>query len=161
MEPRQLTYFVAVAEECGFGRAAERLHIVQSAVSQQVSRLERELGALLFDRSTRQVRLTEAGERLLPEARNVLAAADAARRAVAGRIEPDTLRLGTSRAPGQRLYPLLDQLAAIAPDLRVRLTKAPVSERLAAVRSGALDAAWSASSTRPPAWRCSPSGQTT
>ncbi|MGW2157236.1 LysR family transcriptional regulator [Nonomuraea sp. NPDC001699] len=138
MELRQLAYFVAVADEGGFGRAAERLHIVQPAVSQQVSRLERELGARLFDRSTRHVRLTEAGERLLPEAREVLAAAERARRAVTGHLEGATLRLGVSRAPGTRLYPMLDRLD---PGLRVRLSKQGLAERLAAVRSGDLDAA--------------------
>ncbi|NEA22753.1 LysR family transcriptional regulator, partial [Actinomadura bangladeshensis] len=72
MELRQLEYFVAVAEEAGFGAAAARIGIVQSAVSQQVRRLERELGVPLFDRTTRRVRLSGAGERLLPEARAVL-----------------------------------------------------------------------------------------
>src|SRR5215470_2107127 len=72
MELRQLQYFVVLAEELHFGRAAERLHIVQPAVSQQLRRLERELGTELVERTTRTVALTEAGERFLPHARAVL-----------------------------------------------------------------------------------------
>ncbi len=88
MELRQLTCFLAVAEELHSGRAAERLHVVQSAVSRQIQRLERDLGAELFDRSPRRVRLTGAGERPLPEARAVPAAADRARAAVAASAGP-------------------------------------------------------------------------
>ncbi|MFC8448311.1 LysR substrate-binding domain-containing protein [Kitasatospora sp. NPDC057223] len=143
MELRQLEYFVAVAEEQGFGRAAQRLHIVQAAVSQQIGRLERELGVRLFDRSTRQVRPTAAGERLLPEARAALAAAGRVREVAAG-ITAGTegvLRLGTSRAFADRVYPALDALAETLPQLRVRLHRAGQAARLAAVRSGELDAA--------------------
>ncbi|GAA3219630.1 LysR substrate-binding domain-containing protein [Nonomuraea helvata] len=143
MELRQLAYFVAVADEGGFGRAAERLSIVQSAVSQQVLRLERELGVSLFDRSTRRVRLTGAGERLLPEARTVLAAADRTRQ-VAADIRAGTegvLRLGVVQGPGDRIYRLLKELAALAPRLQVRPRRLSLPARLSAVRSGELDAA--------------------
>ncbi|WP_030940441.1 LysR family transcriptional regulator [Streptomyces sp. NRRL S-646] len=139
MELRQLTYFVTVAEELHFGRAAERLHIVQSAVSMQIQRLERELGAELFDRTPRRVRLTAAGERLLPEAREVLAAADRARAAVA---PLPGLRIGTSTGLGVHLDRVLAAFARRAPDVPVELFSLPVAERLARVAGGQLDAAF-------------------
>jgi DNA-binding transcriptional LysR family regulator len=139
MELRQLTYFVTVAEELHFGRAADRLHIVQSAVSQQIQRLERELGAELFDRSPRRVRLTAAGERLLPEARAVLVAAERARAAVA---PPPGLRIGTSTGLGAHLDRVLAAFAERAPDVQVELFSLPAAERLAQVAGGQLDAAF-------------------
>jgi DNA-binding transcriptional LysR family regulator len=72
MDARQLEYFVAVAEELNFTRAAERFHVVQSALSSQIARLEREHGVVLFERTSRSVRLAPAGELLLPRARAVL-----------------------------------------------------------------------------------------
>src|SRR3954464_13449851 len=78
MELRQLRYFVTLAEELHFGRAAAREHIVQSALSQQLQRLERELGVLLLDRTTRHVELTPAGSAFLIEARQILAHVDRA-----------------------------------------------------------------------------------
>jgi DNA-binding transcriptional LysR family regulator len=144
MELRQLDFFVAVAEELSFGRAAERLHIVQPAVSQQVRRLEGELGVRLFDRSSRRVRLTTAGERLLPEARAVLAAAGRVRQvaaAIAAGAE-GILRVGTSQGLGERLDQVLTELAKTAPRLQVRLVSAPVTERVARVLAGELDAAF-------------------
>ncbi|MFK0260236.1 LysR substrate-binding domain-containing protein [Streptomyces angustmyceticus] len=144
MELRQVRYFVMVAKELHFGRAAEKLHIVQSAVSQQVRRLERELGAELFDRSARQVRLTAVGERFLPEARALLAAERRARAVVdeltAGRST--TLRLGTSTGLGAHLDRVLEALAGIAPETRVELVAARAAERLDLVASGGLDAAF-------------------
>lgn len=144
MELRQLRYFVTVAEELHFGRAAERLHIAQPAVSQQVRRLERELKVELLDRSPRRVRLTEAGLRFLPAARAVLAAADQARASVAelagGRAE--VFRLGTVTGLGERLDGVLDGFAAKAPALQVELVALPVHERLAHVADGRLDAAF-------------------
>lgn len=80
MELQQLRYVVAVAETNNFTRAAERCLVVQSALSHQIARLERELGARLFDRTSRRVRLTPAGTAFLPAARQCL---DAAERAAA------------------------------------------------------------------------------
>ncbi|MFL6123661.1 LysR family transcriptional regulator, partial [Actinophytocola sp.] len=78
MEIRELTYFRAVAEELNFSRAAERLGIAQPPLSRAISQLERRLGVRLFDRDTRQVSLTPAGEVLLTEAIHVLDAVTAA-----------------------------------------------------------------------------------
>ena len=143
MELRQLRYFVTVAEELHFGRAAERLMIVQSAVSQQVRRLERELGADLFDRSPRHVRLTEAGERFLPEARAVLAAE---RRALAVAADfaasaDKVLRIGTSSGMGDHLERFLMAVEKLAaPGTRIELSSAPTAVRLEQVANGMLDA---------------------
>jgi len=142
MEIRQLRYFLTIAEELHFGRAAERLHIVQSAVSQQLRRLEHELGVALFDRSTRTVTLTEAGRLLLPHAREVLAAAERARTAIDGlRAEQaTTLRLGTSSGLGARLDTILAEFVGLAPHAQLELVSAGTGDRLARVRSGELDA---------------------
>ena len=96
MELRHLEHFLAVAEERNFTRAARRLHLVQSALSVSVRSLERELGTRLFDRTTREVVLTDAGRVLLPEARRTLeAAADAQAAVLAAQAGlRGTLRLG-------------------------------------------------------------------
>lgn len=144
MELRQLRYFATVAEELHFGRAAERLLIAQSVVSQQIRRLERELGVPLFDRSPRHVRLTEAGRAFLPEAQAVLDAQERAVASVARFTEhrSHVLRLGTSSGLGDRLTTVLDGLARRLPDTQVDLISAPTRERLALVADGALDAAF-------------------
>jgi DNA-binding transcriptional LysR family regulator len=84
MELRQLTHFVAVAEELHFTRAAARVHVVQSSLSASIRTLEGELGTALFVRDSRHVMLTQAGRALLPAARRALTAADEGRDAVAG-----------------------------------------------------------------------------
>ncbi|OIV36883.1 LysR family transcriptional regulator [Mangrovactinospora gilvigrisea] len=147
MELRQLRYFVTVAEELHFGRAAERLMIVQSAVSQQVRRLERELRFDLFDRSPRHVRLTSAGEAFLPAARAVLDAERAAMEVAAGFARSGAeggrpLRVGTSTGMGERLDELLDVLERNDPAVQLELVAVPTAERLARVASGELDAAF-------------------
>jgi DNA-binding transcriptional LysR family regulator len=96
MELRHLRYFVAVAEELSFTRAAERLHIGQPPLSHQIQMLEAEVGAQLLERSKRWVRLTEAGKLFLDDARRVLSLSEqamlTARRA--GRGEAGELRVG-------------------------------------------------------------------
>lgn len=160
MELRQLRYFLTVAEELHFGRAAERLHIVQPAVSQQLRRLERELGVALLDRTTRSVRLTEAGQRFLPHARAVLDAEAQARKAIAGfqAEQAATVRLGTSDGLGDHLDRVLSEFARRAPRIDLELVDAPAEQRLRRVRSGELDAAlvrgeWARTGLRlVPAW---------
>jgi DNA-binding transcriptional LysR family regulator len=142
VELRQLEYFTAVAEQLHFGRAAELLNIGQPAVSQQVRRLERDLGVQLFDRSSRAVRLTEMGHRFLPEARAVLAAAQQARQSIARGEIGTTLRIGTSTGLGDRLDEVLDRLRSLAPTLAVELVSVDTRTRLDRVRSGLLDAAF-------------------
>jgi DNA-binding transcriptional LysR family regulator len=82
MELRQLEYFIAVAEEANFTRAAERVHISQSGVSAQIRQLEHDLGATLINRSGRTSTLTTAGAAALVHARAALASVDAVRKAV-------------------------------------------------------------------------------
>jgi DNA-binding transcriptional LysR family regulator len=115
VELRHLRYFVAVAEERHFGRAAERLHIAQPPLSQQIRRFEAELGEPLFYRTTRSVELAPAGEALLERAPAILAAFDAAvedaRRAALG--EYGRLAIGVT---GSSTYAMLPSLAAAMRD---------------------------------------------
>lgn len=143
MEIRQLEYFTAVADTGGFGRAAASLHIVQAAVSQQIRRLERELGVRLFDRSTRHVRLTDAGRRLLPEARAVLAAVERTRRLAADLAAGDSgvLRLGIGRAYDAGTYRVVAAATSAGSGPRVETHRTTLDERLSGVRDGTLDAA--------------------
>ncbi|MCR6482840.1 LysR family transcriptional regulator [Amycolatopsis sp. OK19-0408] len=139
MELRALRYFVTVADELHFGRAAERLHIAQPAVSQQIARLERELGVRLLDRSPRRVRLTEAGERVLEAARSTLAAAGQVR--IAAKQVMTTVRIGTAAGMTARLERGIDALRERAPEFDVVLVDLPVEARLNALRQGELDLA--------------------
>ena len=135
MELRQLSYFVAVAEELHFGRAAERLHIAGPSLSQQISNLERELGTQLLVRDRRHVELTPAGSQFLVDARVVL---DGATRAF------DRARKGGGEAPLRLGYvSWLPPEAAALPDPRIRIDEwvLPSHTQAARVAEGSLDLA--------------------
>ena len=114
MELRQLEYFVAVAEEANFTRAAARVHISQSGVSAQVSRLERELGAPLIDRSGRTATLTAAGAAVVDLARQALASAEAVRQTVQEINGLLRGRLSLGMVTGCTITPLFDAVSAFA-----------------------------------------------
>ena len=147
MELRHLEHFVTVAEERNFTRAARRLHLVQSALSVSIRALERELDARLFERTTREVRLTDAGRVLLPEARRTLDAAARARAAVFGAQEGlrGTLRLGM-----MQVISVVDVGALIARfhrerplvDIQPRTATGGSAALISDVRRGTLDAAF-------------------
>jgi DNA-binding transcriptional LysR family regulator len=142
MELRQITCFVAVAEEQSFRRASERIGIAQPTVTLLIQRLEREVGSPLFDRSTRPVSLTPTGHRMLNRARNVLAAArealDSARRHAPGIARE--LRLGAPEGGGPRLESLLQYILNKVPEMHIELSEGPDGKRLEQVRNGELDA---------------------
>jgi len=145
MELRQLEHFVVTAEERHFTRAARRLHIVQSGLSASIRALERELGAPLFVRSTRRVELTEAGRALLGEARRTLAAAQAARDAVAdvqgllrGRLAVGTMQI---LPPAVDLLGTLGRFHAQHPDVELRLRQSGTGTLLRELREARLDLA--------------------
>lgn len=127
IELRQLRYFVAVAEENHFGRAAMRLHMTQPPLSQTIQSLEAELGTPLFERTKRSVALTPAGTALLPEARRILQQAaslpDIARRAASG--ESGLLSLSfVSTADYSVLPPLLREFRELYPQVQIDLREA-------------------------------------
>jgi DNA-binding transcriptional LysR family regulator len=139
---RRLEYFVAVAEELHFGRAAERLHVAQPPLSRQIQRLEAELGVQLFVRDRHGVALTEAGTALLPEAVSTLAqaerAAEIARRAARG--ESGVLDVGFFASIAFSMLPELARgYAAEHPRVELRLHDMSSGEQLRALRAGHLD----------------------
>ncbi|AJT63113.1 LysR family transcriptional regulator [Streptomyces chattanoogensis] len=152
MELRQLAYFVAVAEEGSFTRAAERFHVAQSGVSAQIRRLEREFGEALLDRSGRTVRLTEAGEVALPHARSALAAVDRARLAVdelTGLLR-GRLALGAVISHHVDLPGLLADFHQDHPAVEITLTEADTGPLVDALSTGQLDMALISVGSTPP-----------
>jgi DNA-binding transcriptional LysR family regulator len=144
VEVRELRYFVAVAEELHFGRAAERLGIAQPPLSRAIQQVERRLGVALFERSSRAVRLTPAGETLLHEGRAALAAmARAARRAQrAGKPEPRLILAMKAVGDGGLLPDLLTAYHAQCPNVRVDVNICSAGEQASLLRDGRADVAF-------------------
>ena len=152
MELRQLEYFVAVAEERNFTRAAERVHISQSGVSAQIRRLERELGAELFDRSARTATLTAAGRAALDHARAALAAAAAVGQAVGEVTGLMRGRLVVGMVIGCTVTPLFEALSAFHrahPGVEISLLEDNSDRLVEAVRLGTVDVALVGTATAP------------
>ncbi|WP_022900884.1 LysR family transcriptional regulator [Humibacter albus] len=140
LDLRKLRYFIAVAEELHFGRAAERLLIAQPVLSRQVMALEREIGVGLLDRTSRRVALTPAGERLADEGRGLLASATTAVRR-AHESARGLERLVVGFAPGLRVAPAVAAIGEAAPELDVALIELVWYEGADAVRDGRADIA--------------------
>jgi DNA-binding transcriptional LysR family regulator len=143
MELRHLRYFVAVAEELHFRRAAERLHVAQPAVSEQVRKLEQELGVRLFDRTQRSVSLTTAGTALLEEARHVLRHAEVAQQAARNARDHATMRLRIGYLADSlpaSVPTALRHLATTAPSVEVALETGPASRLIEELRARRFDA---------------------
>ncbi|MGW0908101.1 LysR family transcriptional regulator [Streptomyces sp. NPDC002853] len=146
MELRQLQYFVAVAEEANFTRAAARLHLAQPGVSAQVRQLEKELGQQLLDRSGRTVTLTEVGEAVLPFARAALAAVEGVRHTAdefTGLLRGQ-IALGLVSGAATQEFDVVSVLADFHDDhpaVEIALTEDSSDRMLAAVRGGEFDIA--------------------
>lgn len=143
MDLRQLRYFVTVAEELHFGRAARRLAMTQPPLSQQIQALEEEIGVQLFARTRRSVMLTPAGQQWLPEVRRVLADAGAlpalAQRFARGEIGSLTLAF-VSTADYGILPELLRHFRARHPDVQLHLREATSDVQFDALMDGTIDA---------------------
>ncbi|MFJ3766923.1 LysR family transcriptional regulator [Streptomyces sp. NPDC090082] len=143
METRELRYFVAVAEELHFGRAARRLAMAQPPLSRAIQRLERRLGVLLLHRSAREVALTEAGAVLLREARVALDSVEAAERRTrrAAAEAPGVVLATKAGAAGELLAKLLDAYAAEPGAVAVEVVLCGPGEQEGLLRDGRADVA--------------------
>jgi DNA-binding transcriptional LysR family regulator len=142
---RGLRYFVAVAEELHFTRAAERLYIAQPALSEQIRRLEAEVGVTLFRRTTRKVELTAAGEQFLTRARRILAEADEAlaEASRAARGETGTVRVATGATAGIAQVPrVLRDFREARPLVHLDLRQIDWDDVSGGLRDASVDAAF-------------------
>ncbi|MFK8846952.1 LysR family transcriptional regulator [Streptomyces sp. Ac-502] len=152
LDPRLLRAFTAVADELHFTRAAARLYVAQQALSRDIRRLEREVGADLFDRTTRRVALTEDGSRLLPYARRVLAAHDDL--AAAFRVPDDRPLLVDVSVPLGTAHAVLEEARRLdpAPELVARYHSG-LTGAAAELAAGKLDVSFGRVAGLPPAVR--------
>lgn len=153
MDLRQIESFVAVAEELHFGRAAKRIHRSQPAISQQIKRLEQELGFELLTRAQRRVELTAAGATFLEHARRVLDDVDqmvtASTRTASGRT--GAVRIGHVGSALFEIVPaVVRAMRTDAPDVHLTLIEQRTDEQLAAIRHGRLDGGFIRAPRRPP-----------
>lgn len=142
IELRHLRYFIAVAEELSFTRAARRLHMAQPPLSTQIRRLEEELGVGLFDRSRRSVRLTAAGEALLAEARRLLIAVEQTLSSMQriGRGEVGRLTLGFVPSASNNVVPqLVRAYRRRFPDVDLYLREMAPDDLIRGLRAGGID----------------------
>lgn len=153
MELRQLRYFAAVARHGSFTRAADELWLTQSALSQQIRRLEAEAGVALFARTSRGAELTAAGEELLARAERVLAEVDAARAELAAHAGATGGRARVAATPvdGARLPAALAAFHREHPAIQVALRHASPAEAAALAARGSVDVAVTALAGEPPA----------
>ncbi len=146
LELRDLRYFVAVAEELNFTRAAGRLHLAQQALSASVRKLEEDLGVQLFTRSTRHVALTAAGEALVKGARHVLISAtdavDEVRRVAGGRSGRLIIGFSTAAGTVPKVRQAIGRFSHGAPDVEVRLVEHDFADPTAGVTTGATQVAF-------------------
>ncbi|MGC5015890.1 LysR family transcriptional regulator [Streptosporangium sp. DT93] len=153
MEIRQLTYFLAVAQEANFTRAAELVHISQPGISSQIRQLENDLGATLIDRSGRSATLTAVGEVVLDHARSVLAATESLRNAVDEMNGLVRGRLVVGMVTACTVTPLFDALASFHlahPGVEISLIEDDSRRLVEYVRDGTVDLALIGAADRPP-----------
>jgi DNA-binding transcriptional LysR family regulator len=140
---RQLRYFVAVAEELSFTRAALRLHLSQPPLSQQIQSLEQDLGVRLLERTKRHVALTEPGRVFLEQARQILAKADEARSEVTAAAAGYSGQLRLAYTVSVSFHPALPQAllryGQIAPNVRLKLSEMYTEPQFAALLAGEID----------------------
>jgi DNA-binding transcriptional LysR family regulator len=140
---RQLEYFRAVARELHFTRAAELLRVAQPALSQQIRKLERQLGVVLFERDHHRVQITAAGAALLGHAERILSDLEAAEQEMLGWAAGvrGRIRLGAARGLGAQLARLLAGFCGAYPAVDVELREETTEEMVADLYAGRLDAA--------------------